>query len=120
MKKFNRLLSLIILVLLIIISSCGVTKRYEKTKASNSITAYESFIEKYPESKFSEAARKKLNILYEDRAWKTANYYNTISQFKSFISKYPDSKYLFRAENKIKEIEEENAWSNAKSINSIL
>lgn len=119
MIKIGNNSYLIFIVFILLITSCGVTKKYEKVKASNSITAYENFIEKYPESKYSEVAREKLNLLYEDRAWKTANYYNTVSQFKSFISKYPDSKYLLRAENKIKEIEEGKAWDNSKSINSI-
>ena len=118
MKKFNNFLSLIILVLVLIISSCGVKKKYEKTKAFNSITAYEKFLERYPDSKYSRIARDELKVLYEDRAWKNANYYNTISRYKIFISEYPKSKYISRAEKKIQAIEEEQAWNHSRLINS--
>ncbi len=112
--------NIVLLLLAIGLSSgCGVTKRYEEAKASNSIQTYEDYISKYPKSKYLQQAKDELAELYEERDWSSARKSNAISGYNRFISDYPYSKYTSEAEKRIKKIEEENAWSKSVNINSI-
>jgi outer membrane protein assembly factor BamD (BamD/ComL family) len=109
----------LLLVSVFIIVGCAVTNQYEAARSSNSISAYENYLIRFPSSKYSTSAKKELEILYEERDWKNTKNSNTISKFQDFISKYPQSKYKSQAENSISAIEEIQAWYKAKNLNTI-
>jgi outer membrane protein assembly factor BamD (BamD/ComL family) len=112
-------LKIITVIVILFITSCAATKKYEQAKIANSITAYENYLDKYEKSKYGPIARQELAILYEDRDWKDAKYNNSISGYKAFISKYPNSDKSILAKNKIAEIEEQQIWKKAKNINKV-
>ena len=112
--------NLFLLILTIgLLSSCGVTKKYEEAKSSKSISLYEDYISKYPRSKYLTQAKDELNNLYEERDWKSASQANTITGFERFLTDYPYSRYGTQAESKIKELQEWDAWSKSSNINTI-
>jgi outer membrane protein assembly factor BamD (BamD/ComL family) len=102
-----------------LLSSCGVTKKYEQAKSLKSISLYEDYVSKYPRSKYLNQAKTELNVLYEERDWKSASQANTITAYKRFLSDYPYSKYGVNSEAKIKEIHVREAWSKSSNINTI-
>jgi outer membrane protein assembly factor BamD (BamD/ComL family) len=102
-----------------LLSSCGVTKKYEEAKSSKSISLYEDYISKYPRSKYLNQANSELNVLYEERDWKSASQANTITGYERFLTDYPYSNYGVTAEAKIKEIQVWDAWSKSSNINTI-
>ena len=109
----------LILFILGLLSSCGVSNNYKEAKSSKSILAYENYISKYPRSKYLPQAKEELNDLYEERDWNAANQANKITVFERFISDYPCSEYRTQAESKIRELEEWEAWSKCLNINTI-
>ena len=45
-------------------------KTWEKTQASNSISVYQDFLNKYPDGKYTELAKQQLSLLKEKEAKK--------------------------------------------------
>ncbi len=119
MTTLFRKSTILLLLSLLIIQSCSLKRKFEETKSTNSISAYEDFIKKYPRSKYVTDLRSSLFILYEESEWDKAIKLNTENSFSNFISLYPESRHVKFAELKIKEIEVENAWNKTKSLNTI-
>jgi len=115
----SKILKLLTIAVLLFATSCGTTKKYEQTKATNSINAYENYLAKYPKSKYANLAKQDLVKLYEVRDWENTKYANTISKYKEFISKYNNSKFILQANKRISELEVQHAWAKAKNNNSI-
>lgn len=116
MKIRTLFYSMLIIGLLL---RCGVTKKYEEARASKSIQLYETYIVKYPKSKYLSKAKDELASLYEERDWSLAKSSNTINGYKKFLLDYTNSKYTSQVEIKIKELEEEANWNTTKNINSV-
>ena len=104
---------------LLINEGCAVTNQYESARSINSITSYENYLNKYPNSKYSSAARKELEILYEESDWNNIKSSNSVSKFQDFISQYPESKYKPQAEKSISTLEELQVWNKTKDLNTI-
>ncbi len=108
-----------LILTIVLLSSCGVTRMYEDAKTSQSIVLYEAYISEYPRSKFLKQATEELNTLYEERDWKSANQAKSQTAFECFLRDYPYSKYGRQAEEKIKEIQESDAWKKTVNIDLI-
>ena len=68
-------------------------KTFNDIEAKNSISAYKDFIQKYPDSRFSEVARRRITWSDEDSFIKTCQI-GTIQAFQGFIESYPSGEYL--------------------------
>lgn len=102
-----------------VLTSCGVTREYDSAKSSRSITQYVKYLEKYPESKFTNQAKVELSVLIEERDWLAVSSANTVYGYKDFINRNPNSIYAKQAELKIKEISENEAWIKTKALNTM-
>jgi hypothetical protein len=87
-RKVNKMLMLLLCVLLVF-TGCATLKddvpktmedHWEKARSENTISAYEAFLEKYPNAMFS---REELH------AWQTAQTTNTVEAYEAFLQKYP-------------------------------
>jgi len=63
---------------------------WKKTCEQNQIDSYEKFLEKYPDSKYAEEAKKRLDKL----AFQKAKKKNTLSAYLTFLHNYLDSKHI--------------------------
>jgi hypothetical protein len=82
------------IAILAFFSACSTLQsRWEATKASDTLEAYEVFLEDYPESGLANQARARRNELQEERDWKDAEAINTADAYQGFIQKYPQGKY---------------------------
>lgn len=109
----------LLLFIVAVLPSCLMKKMFEETKTANSITAYEEFLMKYPESKYTVELRPVLNSLYEEKDWSYTLRINTVEGFRGFISHYPESRHVRFAEQKISKIEIDNAWYKTKTLNTV-
>lgn len=80
---------------------------FKIAQQTDTIEAWEMFLEKYPESEFAPEAEKRLEELYFEKA----KMENTIEGYWLFVQKYPQSKFAGEAERL--------AFENAKSLNTI-
>jgi len=99
MKK--QVIILISLVILFTLSCTNPETEFSKAKEQNSITALHEFLDKYPESEFTEAA----NELLVDLEWEKTVKENTSDAYDQFIARYPISKYNEEARNNMLELE---------------
>jgi hypothetical protein len=78
MKRINNYMRGIILCILLLsvgrISHATVEKDWEKAKSENTISAYEAFLQKYPNGTFTQQVYKQLEELYLQRLQQTEIY----------------------------------------------
>lgn len=115
-----------ILILTLLLFSCGSSKHYRLASEVNTTEAYEAFIKRYPTSKESTYAKAKLVALYEQESFQSARRINTINSYKSYLTDYPRGKYAGDAKNEITKIEnkereerEKVEWETVLSENSL-
>lgn len=105
----------LISVLLAISITCFSQKgKWKKAQEINTIESYQKFLDKYPDSEFTEDAKINLIDLEYDKSIKT----NTIEAYNDFLNKYPKNhhKYdvnerLSKLERKKKRVDKEQALS---------
>ena len=76
-------------------------KKWEQTQSLNSITAYEEFIKKYPDGKYTELARQGL----EQLEFMNAKQLSTVKAYEGFLKKYPSSKNSELAKQNLEQLE---------------
>jgi len=106
--------TLALLCIAILMNGCAVNKDFERAQQTNSIAAYENYISKHPNSKYTETAKARLAKLYESRDWENALNYNTISGYEEFMNSHPNSAYNSTAEKNILKLKEQRDWESIK------
>ncbi len=89
----------------------------------NSAAGFSSFLRKYPDSKYKDAAKTRLKACQESEDWGRAKASNTITALDGFINNYPDSIHVVEAKTIIStiraQLEEARAWKVAQDNNTI-
>ncbi len=114
MRAWNALARISFFVLLVFILGCTsqALKDYDMAKQMHSTASYEHFIKKYPDSKYTEEAKERKEILF----WEEAKKKNTIQSFDSYLNEYPRGSFS-REANQYKE---RLLWEEVKNDNTIL
>jgi len=86
---FFRILIIIISTVLLVGCQSEEDKAWEAALAKHSTLAVDSFLMKYPDSKYQSAAAEKK----EDFRWYRAKQKNTIYNYKKYLAEYPNGKY---------------------------
>lgn len=77
-----------------------IAKAYQDIKTSNTLIAYNQFIEKYPNAPQADSAKSIRNKM----AFAVAKEKNTIEAYQNFVKTYPEAKQVTQVQNKIKEL----------------
>ena len=104
MKK----LIFILFILTFSLASFAQKGKYKKAQKTNTVESYQDFLNKYPDSEFSDDAKSNLLKLEYEKAKQS----NSIVVYKEFVAKRPDNEFTDEATN----------WINLKKqslINSI-
>ena len=84
-----------ILLLAVLFTGCASEKKHwENVKQINTTLAYENYLNKYPQSTYSDSARTCLEKL----SFKQAQHIDSIPAYKDFLIKYPQSIYADSAQ----------------------
>lgn len=118
MKITKVLSALLIISTILLLAACNATSKYEQAKASNSITAYEEFLDKNPKSKYAGPAGQELDELYEERDWGKAQTDNTLEGYGEYLTTYPSGKFTVQARENIDNLTRK-AWEQALNANTI-
>jgi cell division septation protein DedD len=90
------------LAALLSVSGCSRQQSdWEKTRASNTTDAYESFLKKYPSGEFTAQAQARLKELYEERDWQKARDIDSADAYQAFLKQYPEGKWSEEARIRI-------------------
>jgi len=107
------------LIIAFLFSGCAAKRNFENARQVNTIEAYEEFVARFPEKKYTEQAKNELAGLYQEKDWGNARTINTIDGFENFQKKYPISSHAEEANTRISFLKEEQAWISAQNINTI-
>ncbi|MFC2151014.1 tol-pal system YbgF family protein [Bacteroidota bacterium] len=88
------------LMIMIFIGCNPDKKEWQKAKSINSISAYENFVNQFPNSSFVDSAYFKIDKIRFEKAATV----NSIQIFQKFIEDYPESAFLDSAKNKLENI----------------
>lgn len=105
-----KIIYLFLLILFVVLSCSKVDQEFEKALETNTIQAYKLFIQKYPDSEYSNQAEDKMILL----TWEKISEQNTIQSYQSFIKQFPSSEYCNNAEKKIISL----SWEKALQENT--
>ncbi|MGB8952030.1 MAG: outer membrane protein assembly factor BamD [Candidatus Aminicenantales bacterium] len=79
--------------------------RWKEVSEINSIEAYEKFLQRYPEDRFSNEARMRIESLH----FQQANAIHTIEAYEEFLRLYPRGKFAIQALNILEQLRFEKA-----------
>lgn len=74
---------------------------WRSAQGTDTIEAYERFIEQYPQSEFAAQARERTRQLAEERDWQVATGADTAEAYQQFLSQYPEGKWAQEARVRI-------------------
>ena len=91
----------------LLVSGCVTTQSdWEKTRTVDTIAAYEAFLDKYPQSKFTVAAKARAAELQDIAQWKKAQTIATQASYEEYLKKQSSGRYRLDAQQKIADLEE--------------
>ena len=94
---------------------------WNKAIALNSIYAYNSFIDQFPESKYKKEAETRIQYLEDDEAWEKCCDKNTIWGYRNYLNNY--NNHTEEAKKKLRDLsligQEKVLWQSAVSENKI-
>ena len=99
------------LLLALMITACQQNKIWEITKTENTIKSYQKYLSEYPDGKYADSAKLKI----EQISWEQVMNEASIETFNQFLSEFPNGQYASKANKKIEEINWENAYLDASS-----
>lgn len=94
------------------VMTCRQSEDWSSAKSSNTISALESFVKKYPDSVHAVEAKSIIagirTQLEESRVWKLAQDSNTLDAYKDYLKRYPNGRFVQSANAKIDELKSNN------------
>jgi hypothetical protein len=117
----------LILVLLLLVTFLHPWTRFQWAQLQDDAPAYEAFVEGFPSSAYSDAARERIRWLREDDVWQEAlavlaeNQGNQIEYFRDYVRIYPDGKYLDQAKRQVTSLADERwlAIAGSRSMSEL-
>ena len=100
---------ILITLMLILVSCASENSDWENTLTENSIDAYNTFIEKYPDGQFTSIACDSLiSVEYKEIIKE-----NTVKSYENFLLKYPNSKFSSEMNDSLEYFAGNIIWKNS-------
>lgn len=104
---------------LLLLTACGSTQTdWNQARATHTVAAYESFIDKHPNTPESVQAHQQIATLNDERAWAQALQANSAESFESYLQRRPSGVHAEEARDRIGTIGRMNAWYAASLAGS--
>jgi hypothetical protein len=111
----NRKWLLTMLSTVALVAACSSAESdWNKTTAANTAAAYETYLQKHPDSNHRSEAAARMTKLNESDAWNQASQANTVPGYQDYLQKRPDGEHASQAKEAIESIQRVNDWSQAK------
>lgn len=104
-----------IIFLLLTLALVGCDRQgadWEEAQQEDTVAAYETFVERYPESPEADQARSRIEKLRAEQAWTDARQRNTAEAYREFIEAHPDAGAADEARDRLDTLEREAAWQS--------
>jgi hypothetical protein len=91
---------------------------WSQASAANTVSAYEVFLEKHPNTPQSAEARTRIQTLKDEQAWAVAQQVNTVQSYQGYIQEEPSGIHLDEARDHISSNERSTAWAAASALDT--
>ncbi|HEY6927354.1 MAG TPA: SPOR domain-containing protein [Steroidobacteraceae bacterium] len=91
---------------------------WQQSNASNTVNAYQEFLQKHPNTPQSVEARNRIHTLMDAEAWTRAQQVNTVQSYQSYIQEQPAGSHLAQAKDSIASSERTMAWLAASATDT--
>lgn len=82
---------------LLLLAACGELQDWQGTQRADTLEAYESFLERYPDSQYAPVAERRVASLAEERDWRLATEQDTAQAYRAFVDSYPKGRWAAEA-----------------------
>ena len=83
---------------------------WQQSNASNTVSAYEEFLQKHPNTPQSVEARNRIRFLEDEEAWIRAHQVNTLQSYQGYVQEQPSGAHVTQAKDNITSNERTTAW----------
>jgi hypothetical protein len=90
---------------------------YQMASFQDNVSAYEGFVNRFPRSEYTHAAKERIRVLQEEDVWREAVAENGMASFRGYIRIYPDGKHLDAAKQRTTELAD-GVWKGISAIRS--
>jgi hypothetical protein len=77
---------------------------WRDARGTDSVSAYETYLEHFPAGPHAEAARARIQELHEEREWARANKLQTPEAWQRYLGAYPEGRYAAAAREQLSDI----------------
>ena len=106
-------------VAVLLLTACGsIQMDWNQARATNTVVAYEAFIDKHPNTPESIQAHQQIATLNDARAWAQALQASSPESFESYLQQRPSGVHAAEARVRIDTIERTDAWYGASLAGS--
>jgi len=91
---------------------------WQQSNASNTVSAYQEFLQKHPNTPQSVEARHRMQALQDEEAWTRAHQINTVQSYQGYIQEQPSGIHVALAKDNIASSERTLAWLAASATDT--
>jgi tetratricopeptide (TPR) repeat protein len=122
-KTRNRIIAIVSVVVFVIAIAAsiyayryfGEQKAYESAKLENTISAYQSYLDKFPSGRYVSEVKKLQEG--EDVVWEDLKRSNSVDGYKNYLSKFPTGKYAVEANDTLTQ---RRIYAKKQTLDSII
>jgi cell division septation protein DedD len=93
----RRISLAIVLSSALVLAGCGELQDWRSTQRADTLEAYESFVERYPQSQYVPVAQRRRADLVEQRDWLIATESDSAEGYRAFINNHPKGRWTREA-----------------------
>jgi len=93
----RRLLVIPALLALLLLGACGELQDWRGTQRADTLEAYQSFLDRHPQSQYAPVAQRRLADLEEQRDWLIATESDSAEGYRTFINTHPKGRWTREA-----------------------
>jgi len=93
----RRLLVIPALAVLLLLGACGELQDWRGTQRADTLEAYQSFLDRHPQSQYAPVAQRRLADLEEQRDWLIATESDSAEGYRTFINTHPKGRWTREA-----------------------
>ena len=114
----KTLRGLCLLAALALVACSSTQSDWSQANTANTVTAYEAFLQKHPNTPQSVEARSRIQALKDEQAWAQAQQANTVQSYQNYIQDEPAGIHLEEARDHIASNERSMAWAAASATDT--
>ena len=114
------IIRILCVMLVMLLAACDSQDAdWEEARQYDTVSAYEDFVEQYPDSANADRARSRIETLRAEQAWTEAQERDTVEAYRDFLEAHPDAQGADEARNSLETLEREAVWQDLAESDNI-